>query len=949
MTFIPQSASSKSELSGHPIVTSLSSLLGHVAPCMPRSSRALWTWKGWAYDIRWTRGWNDGATQVVARGDVAFWRWRGPKTKRNPRLSFTSIFFRETVTPCDILVLVTIQDTQFRLHDGHEDTFSIYLTADSWSLTTNPVIFMSRLVHSFMRQLDRVAEGGTRCVNGSTIVSPPFRSKIGREYSLSNPNLNLWSRDPRRRADLIHLDPLYNFKCIPCEWLNQCEYDCTYHSLRSTTERNPRNLRVNIGFIRGLPSNINSAITMGSGNSVSRVQKDDPEFPPEVPGEPTVFSVIMFNDNYELEAVDGLGGLAEITTLIKEQRRRARHHITTVNGDFMVATSLSNLTKGGHIIDIFNKMEVDYVVLGNHEFDYGPNETRDRIKESNFKWFGSNVFDRQGGELFGGCISTEIKEIGLFGVCTAETINLSFPGETHFSPVVETSQKIVDELRAQGCDAIIAVTHQSMHEDEVLARRVKGINLIIGGHDHIPFANFENETLIYKAGQNAQYLGRLDLHLSKPDPKKPAHVHLSWNTILNRNTLPDHYIRDVIRGHLSQLDALKLKTCATTRTLLESKTYMVRSRETSMGDLLADAVRESFGTETAVIQGGSIRGDSVYEPWHKITYHDIQREFPLPNTLEAFHITGSNLKAGLEQGVRHLPAQAGCFPQVSGISMRIDPTKPPGQRITRLRINGEPYDPSRSYTCVATRFVRDGGDGYDAMRLGETQHNHLNGTKVDVVFVAWLERKGEIDPQTDGRTVIVQEEDEVIDFGDDGLESTTDMLRCQLLLLFIIYLCISEGNDVYWKFPHKWSAAVIQNDTRASSFKGLVYVNRRVQILAQSEKSFQMSFNNHTTLQIEGSECSCSRGTLFPYIPYAMTNITCFSNEGLRGILWKRPIEDLELYACTAMSGIEPYYTRVGGSNYNVTTYYSNWTSYVPRNIEDNYNISGPCQPCSKP
>lgn len=106
---------------------------------------------------------------------------------------------------------------------------------------------------------------------------------------------------------------------------------------------------------------------------------------------------------------------------------------------------------------------------------------------------------------------------------------------------------------------------------------------------------------------------------NKSSPEKPAQVYISWNTILNRNTPPDPYIADIVRGHLSQLDSLKLKACATTRTLLESKTYMVRSRETSMGSMLADAVRETFQTEVAVIQGGSIRGDSIYEPAHKVS------------------------------------------------------------------------------------------------------------------------------------------------------------------------------------------------------------------------------------------------------------------------------------------------------------------------------------------
>jgi 2',3'-cyclic-nucleotide 2'-phosphodiesterase (5'-nucleotidase family) len=118
---------------------------------------------------------------------------------------------------------------------------------------------------------------------------------------------------------------------------------------------------------------------------------------------------------------------------------------------------------------------------------------------------------------------------------------------------------------------------------------------------------------------------------------------------------------------MSQYDALKAKICGTTLTLLDSKTQNVRSCETTMGNFVTDAVRELFQSDVVIVQGGSIRGDSLYLPNTNITYYDITREFPFPNVITMYKLKGQFLKQALEEGIRHLPNKAGCFPQVSGI------------------------------------------------------------------------------------------------------------------------------------------------------------------------------------------------------------------------------------------------------------------------------------------
>lgn len=93
----------------------------------------------------------------------------------------------------------------------------------------------------------------------------------------------------------------------------------------------------------------------------------------------------------------------------------------------------------------------------------------------------------------------------------------------------------------------------------------------------------------------------------------------------------------------------------------------MRGRETTMGNLVCDMLRDYFKTDIVIMQGGSIRGDSIYQPGTSITKYDIIREFPFRNPIDAYKIKGSDLREAMEEGIRHLPAKLGCFPQLSGI------------------------------------------------------------------------------------------------------------------------------------------------------------------------------------------------------------------------------------------------------------------------------------------
>ena len=111
-------------------------------------------------------------------------------------------------------------------------------------------------------------------------------------------------------------------------------------------------------------------------------------------------TILSFNDVYEIiPDQNGRGGFAHMQTLLNRERASAAHHITTVNGDFLSPCLLSIFDKGAHRIELFNMLGIDVVALGNHEFDFGPDEVRKRIAESNFPWLAANAIGLDGNPL----------------------------------------------------------------------------------------------------------------------------------------------------------------------------------------------------------------------------------------------------------------------------------------------------------------------------------------------------------------------------------------------------------------------------------------------------------------------------------------------------------------------------------------------------------------------
>ena len=481
-----------------------------------------------------------------------------------------------------------------------------------------------------------------------------------------------------------------------------------------------------------------------------------------VPGaafaEPAQLRILHFNDVYELSPSGGRGGFAPLMTLLREERADAENHLTLVSGDFLSPSLLSGLDEGANMVAMFNAVDVDYVSLGNHEFDFGPDVLLERMGESDFAWINTNVLDRSG-DPFGRSTAMALEDVGeyqvgIFALLTPETDALSSPGSAVvFAPIVETAAQAVASLQDQGADVIVALTHLTIAQDRELADAVDGIDVILGGHDHDPITFYEGDVLIHKSGSDAHYLGVIDLAIDTVETRRGPAISVipSWEMRSTAGVAPDAQLAALVQQYEDKLDAELNVVIGTTSVELVSRRGDVRSRETTMGNLIADAMREGVEADIAITNGGGIRGDRSYEPGTQLTRRDIQTELPFGNVTVLLELTGEQVLAALENGVSQVEDVAGRFPQVSGLAFSFDSSKPAGSRVTSVTVGGRALSPNAVYRVATNDYMANGGDGYTAFAGGRPIIDASAAQYMASMVIDYIAAAGTVSPQIERR------------------------------------------------------------------------------------------------------------------------------------------------------------------------------------------------------
>lgn len=444
------------------------------------------------------------------------------------------------------------------------------------------------------------------------------------------------------------------------------------------------------------------------------------------PSTPPDIRLIHYNDVYHLDAssAEPVGGIARFTTVIKDYQEGPRFAnqpqcLTLFSGDAFNPSLESSITKGSHMVPILNTVRTDAAALGNHDLDFGVTQFRALTAKCNFPWLVANILDPALGENvpIGNCKRTHILtasnglKIGLIGLGEREwleTIN-SLPPDLIYKSASETARELIPQLRAEGADLIVALTHMREPNDNKLAENVGDqIDLILGGHDHYYSHSVINGCHVLRSGTDFKQLSYLEARRSPAGSARQWDINIYRRDIVS--SIPEHGPTLELANKLTaKLKKSLEKPVGWTATPLDARFTTVRTRESNIGNFVCDIMRHYYGADCALMAAGTIRGDQVYPPG-PIRVKDITDCFPFEDPIVVLRVTGKAIREALENAVSLYPALEGRFPQVSNIKFSFDPSKKSGERVVEVDIAGEGYLAEKEYV-LATRGYMGRGKG----------------------------------------------------------------------------------------------------------------------------------------------------------------------------------------------------------------------------------------------
>ena len=481
---------------------------------------------------------------------------------------------------------------------------------------------------------------------------------------------------------------------------------------------------------------------------------------PSFAGEAARLTILHFNDLDRMEERRGRGGVARLAAILAAERAKGGQVLATFGGDAISPSLMSGFDQGAHMIDLFNRLDLTAMVVGNHEYDFGPDIAKQRIGEAEFPVLGANNIDADGDILDGASASIMIEageyQVGIFGLTTQGTKVKSSPGYVDITDPVATAAEQSTKLREAGANLVIALAHTDQGEDARLMDQ-GAVDLLLSGDDHLLRADYGKDTLFVESGEQADRVTAIDLHLVETGEGDDAKFQWSaaYRIIDSAFVEPDPEIAALVETYMAKLsDELDIEIGSST-TMLDSRRESIRHEESAIANLIVDAMRGATGADVGLTNGGGIRGNRTYDPGTVLTRRDIQTELPFGNTTVVLEITGQDLIAALENGFSQVENGAGRFPHVSGITVSFDPSRPAGNRVVDVEMNGAPLDRDSKLTLATNNYMAGGGDGYAVLESQKRIIDENSGVLMAVQVIDHIASNGTVSPAVEGRIMAV--------------------------------------------------------------------------------------------------------------------------------------------------------------------------------------------------
>ncbi|MHC9543257.1 MAG: bifunctional UDP-sugar hydrolase/5'-nucleotidase [Vulcanimicrobiota bacterium] len=396
-----------------------------------------------------------------------------------------------------------------------------------------------------------------------------------------------------------------------------------------------------------------------------------------------------------------VGGLAFMASTVKQLRAESPASILLNAGDIAQGSFESELSQGKPIMDVINYLGFDAVELGNHDFAMGRAALQTMIGHITAPILGANIQSIATSKTIDGVQPSLIKEVsgvkvGIIGVDTPKVPEYVRPEELvgmKFPEPEKVVKEQIELLKRNGADIIVVLSHLGLAEDRDLAKKVEGIDVIVGGHTHtaLPEGEKVNNTIIAQAGCNNQYVG--DLTLTIDTATKKIKTHRNRLVLVRADKIkPDAAIEKMLEPYLKESARVGSEVVGKA----DGDFSYSYQKITPLGQHIADAARKAAGTQLSLISGKMLRSGLKNGD---ITKKQLFNSYPNNEDLVSLKIQGKHIKEELEKRFA-TDSRAVIIP--SGFSFNVDNSRPDGDRITSITVDGKPMDMEAEYPIAVT-------------------------------------------------------------------------------------------------------------------------------------------------------------------------------------------------------------------------------------------------------
>lgn len=479
-----------------------------------------------------------------------------------------------------------------------------------------------------------------------------------------------------------------------------------------------------------------------------------------------------------------LGGGASAARLVSQLREYCRLNnkgfLLLDTGDIFQGTLVGTKSKGEAVMRYMNEVGYDAWVFGNHEFDLGRDVTEALRNQAEFATLSANVYDSTAAGVVHLARPFMIKnygplKVGIVGITTGGTVRAAFADnirKLYFGPEVPALAAYRDSARAAGADIVIAACHLGLPFDRwkgwdeleqdvaegfksdyvrnamELARRVAGIDIMFCGDIHVgyevPWVDPVTHTPCFQGYGRGTNLHAIEFTFDL-DTKQL----IGWKTFEEEGTLitlmSDRFPRDRRIAEAIDTVAARVETGYNEK-IGEAVIPITRTGEgeSLLGNMICDAMQWKLRGDLAITNKGGVRTDL---PNGVITPRDVFNVLPFDNTLGAVTVTGQFMKDLIEDKV----AYGGSGLYVSGLRVKIDRSRPKGDRVVSLEIAGQPYDAAREYRLVTTDYLLEGNSGMEKLTSLRDQAAVESGVYMRDAVLEYIKEHSPLEPKIDGR------------------------------------------------------------------------------------------------------------------------------------------------------------------------------------------------------